>query len=335
MSHINIPVELTHEYKPLTAYLALAFRNNILALEHYRKTIEYLLDETTGHKHDGTYTERTYNFEDTIRIVTGKNDYLDFRFADPDSGYASAIYNVQLDPDTYELNDLADYIETKMKAEVFDTNPVLLSCFYDSTVDSKTRGLFVFQSTAGGSGARFELLGATGANRNRSVLPSIGFALLDYKKSSGYCGESGFLSSFVANKVRMNNGIRVPEAGFQDEAFATDKYLDGICQNRNFQNGSVGGGETQAHALIGSKWARPTYTTTQTLLGSGTFTLNIPNKSSSADIPVVKFFVFGNTTPIESHYFDVSVSYNSGTSWDINYINNSGITLLDCMVVIW
>lgn len=133
-------------------------------------TIESGYMETTGSKGYKCF-KLDYDIMPTYIVVDSRNDKIDFIEVGTTQITATLVHG------TYTPDEYIAHVVVKLNAAGTGPN-------YSGSYDSILK-LFTLSSTLG-SGKLFKLSGATGTNRRRSALPSLGLDLLDTASTASY-----------------------------------------------------------------------------------------------------------------------------------------------------
>jgi len=124
-----------------------------------------------------------------IRIITGVNDSINFKYKNVD-------YSATVDAGIYSLKDLATEITTKMNAELTDDSPITVSYEYNTNLFTFTSnmGYALFLSGVDVSSAiNFELYFASADVASGSIHPYLGFPSTNQTANVTYSGTTEIL----------------------------------------------------------------------------------------------------------------------------------------------
>lgn len=338
MPHRTVPDIAVSAGSPASPYLMHALRDNDETVANSNVTYAAMLDNATGHVHGVGTRSYTYTYTDRIRVRTGVNDRVPFRFASSSPNYAAASYSATLDPGLYSLADLAAEIQAEMISEVGVGAPI--SVVYDTTEGSPTRGLFVFGHTGSSDSPNLrvlELLFGTGTGFATSIAVSIGFPKKDQKKAFAYPGDSGFADGFTQDVHAPTEGGLLGTDAWVAGAFTSAKIADDVISTRCFQNSSVSGsaGSDKIHdnTLDGDKTGAPSASATASISAGSTHTFSIAMPNNTSRTPMCVPFTNDAGGVTWNLLSVVSLTNTSGNNWDVVIKNHDTVGHTSCAVV--
>lgn len=339
MPYVSIPSEATADGASASALLAFTLAGNDFYLDNLRQAIDtHLGTGSTAHAHFGTAsTSRTYTFEDRIRIVSGRNDRLDFYFGG--GSFAAGTYAATLTVGTYTLTSLASHLQTRMRAAVGGSPLIVVT--YDTTSGSATRGQFRIRNeeTTDSPNTRvLRLLFGTGSNLARSVARSIKFRRVDRRAALGYTADGGFIDGYTQDVIGLGDGGPVDSPGlcgsdlsapYDTPCITTAKMAAGVVDTAALDDEAVTTGKIATGAVTGAKSGEPVYTSHTASAGSSSVTITLPNGGSSR-VPCCT--VVGSAS-LSNHDFYMhqlylgAPSHVSGNQWSVPVENTTGSSI--------
>lgn len=325
MTWIDVPDAAVTAGAPASPYLMRALRDNDEAIANANLTIGKMLDDTIGHVHGVGVRTYTYNFIDRVEVKAGFNDCVPFAYEDPT--HAEADYCATLTADTYELDDLAAHIQTRMIAEVGGSPAALIEVVYDDVEGSPTRGLFVIRHTGSVEPRVLHLLFASGVGASECIGPSIGFAKLDRRGANAYAGDSGFSDGYTQDTYTPWEGGLLGDDAWVPGAFTAVKLGNNVISTRCFQNNAVSGSAGDDHiqdgTLTGDKTGGPEGVSVATIANEDThdFTLSMPNGGAGRTPMVVPYTIDAGGAFFA--WFSVELlTHTGGNNWTVRVRNH-------------